>query len=285
MSIVQQIKDLDFPSTLFKYRHYYKEHNVVSDAVKSLYNQEIYIPSADTFNDPYDSAIPFRYNPKDLTADNIFKKSYEMAKHQFPKWSEEALHNYAYENQKKGLLDNPDHIEQFDKETFRRTCVDFGIFCLTEDSVNNLMWSYYADSHKGFCVGYNTEKIIISQLFGLGGKVRYEDAFPVVPLFPGENHHHFLDLFYVKWNVWSHENEYRLLHTYKTGKVHKFDIDLIDEVILGCKFPDNEKLSFANKLLAIYPHLKIYEIKLNKERFELEKLLFIDGTAPLIGLA
>lgn len=29
-----------------------------------------------------------------------------------------------------------------------------GIFCLTETNDATLMWSYYADSHKGICIGY-----------------------------------------------------------------------------------------------------------------------------------
>ncbi|MBC6109915.1 DUF2971 domain-containing protein [Pedobacter fastidiosus] len=283
MSAVKLIDELKLPPSLYKYRYYYQDsiQKKVSAAVSSLYSMELYIPSADTFNDPYDSAIPFRYNPNDLTEENIYKKCLQLAGQQFPNESAEFLQNYAYKNHRKGLLNNPDHIEQFDIDTFKRSCKDFGIFCLTEDPVNTLMWSYYADSHYGICIGYDTEKLISSKIFGMGGKVIYRDNFPLIPLFPDENHHHFLNLFYTKWNVWSHENEYRLLHTYKNGKVHKIDSEFITEVILGCKFREEDKLPFAEKLIKIYPHILVSEIKMNKEKFELEKKEVINGKSTL----
>lgn len=85
-------------------------------------------------------------------------------------------------------------------------------------------------------------------------------------------------MFYTKWTVWSHENEYRLLHTYRNGKVQKLDEDIISEVILGCKFNDNDKITLVPKLLEIYSHIKIYEIRLNKDCFKLEKHLILDGS-------
>lgn len=280
MASVKSIEELKLPHTLYKYRSYYNNFNQkkISDAVTSLFNKEIYIPSADTFNDPYDSAIPFRYNPADLTPENIFKKCLQLAKLKFPNANDEQLHRYAYDNQEKGLLNNPDHIEEFDKDSFNKSCRDFGIFCVTEDSLNTLMWSYYADSHRGICVGYNAGKLVSSRLFGMGGKVIYRDDFPLIPLFPDENHHHFLDLFYTKWTVWTHENEYRFLHTYRNGKVQELNEDIISEVILGCKFHDSDKMTLVPKLLETYPHIKIYEISLNKNCFKLEKHLIADGS-------
>jgi len=285
MSIVRLIEELDLPPILYKYRNYQDvnycnkvEKISLSYATQSLLKKELFIPSANTFNDPYDSAVPFRYDPKDLIEDNIFIKCLELAKRQYPKADDTFLHHYAFENQKKGLINNPDHIEEHDRDTYNKTCRDFGIFCLTTDEKNLLMWSYYADSHRGFCVGYDTKYLIESKVFGMGGKVIYRDDFPTVPLFPDERSHHFLDLFYTKWAVWEHENEYRLLHIYRTGKIHPYAPENIQEIILGCKFPEKDKLEFATKLLQVYPHVRIYEIKLDKSIFRLEKQLFIDGT-------
>ncbi|MES2827842.1 MAG: DUF2971 domain-containing protein [Bacteroidota bacterium] len=283
MDNVKLISELKLPPTLFKYRYYRDsdKEKLVSQSVKSLLNNQIFIPSADTFNDPYDSAIPFRYNPNDLTEENIFKKCLELAKYKYPDATDTEVHKYAFDNQQKGLLNNPDHIDEFDRLNFEKSCRDFGIFCVTEDSLNTLMWSYYADSHKGICVGYNTEKLVSSELFGMGGKVIYRDDFPYIPLFPDERHHHFLDLFYTKWTVWEHENEYRLLHTYRNGKVHNIDSEIISEVILGFRFKEEDKLLFVQQLLNTFPKVKIYEISLNKDKFELKKKLIVDGSLLL----
>ena len=52
---VLSIDNLSLPDVLYKYRQF---GNTFHE--KALFNQDIYIPSANEFNDPYDSRIPFR---------------------------------------------------------------------------------------------------------------------------------------------------------------------------------------------------------------------------------
>jgi len=63
------------------------------------------------------------------------------------------------------------------KEFTRTTC---GIFSLSKDVKNELLWAYYADGHKGFCVEYDSEVIMESYNYGLDPKSNYSKSFPLV---------------------------------------------------------------------------------------------------------
>jgi hypothetical protein len=259
------ISELKAPSVLYKYRNYNKLN------VETLLSYKIFIPNAKQFNDPLDSNLPFRYNRKDLTSTNIYLKCLELSKQRYPGKDEAFLQNEAYEMQKRNPLEDDHHLESFDKIQYERINNTYGILCLTADAFNFLMWSYYSDSHNGFCIGYDTDKLIDSGIFGMGGKVIYRTKFPLFPIFHDESESAFVNIFFTKGKIWEHEREYRLLHTYKTGKIQKIDSEIVKEIIFGCNFNEKDKLSFTKNILEKFPHVKISQMKLKKDSFGLKK--------------
>ena len=175
---VVPIDELDIPEIFYKYRYFNNKHYK-----RGIFNCEIYIPSANEFNDPYDSQIPFRYKEEDLTDDNIYRKCLEIAKKNTSGLSELQYQEIAYNMQAKELLKDAHHLEKFDEITYKRLCNDYGIFCVTPDALNLLMWSYYADSHKGFCIGYDGKYLAKFGPFKMGGRIAYRNDFPKLPLF------------------------------------------------------------------------------------------------------
>ncbi|MEJ5962800.1 DUF2971 domain-containing protein [Pedobacter immunditicola] len=270
MNIPVPIEELNVEKIVYKFKNY----NTLS--VNTLLNNKIYIPSANEFNDPLDSKTPFRYDVEELTEENIYKKCLLISKQSFPSLKEEEHQQNAYDNQKKGLLFDEDHLNKCDIENYNNTCNNFGIFCTTPDINNFLMWSYYSNSHKGFAIGYNTENLIRTQIFGMGGKIIYDNQFPVLPLFPSEKDHHFISLFFTKSDVWDHESEFRFLHIYKNGKELSVPKDVIAEIVLGVNFPENEKIKFMNQINTGFPNAKVYQMELVPLKFNLEKKLIYD---------
>ena len=84
----------DIPTILYKYRDWGNPYNK-----KLLTDNEVYFASPREFNDPLDCAIPFRYDEKDLTEENIFKKCYQLAKYAHPDWDDTRLHELAFKSQ------------------------------------------------------------------------------------------------------------------------------------------------------------------------------------------
>jgi hypothetical protein len=271
MNSVSPITDLKLPPVLYKFRDYKDDYHL-----KSLWSEELYIPSVNEFNDPSDSTTPFRYKEEDLTEDNIYRKCLQIAKLNYPDKKEEEHQQMAFENQRKGLLFDEDHTDKFDRMNYEQTCRDFGVYCLTPKFENFLVWSYYANSHKGFCLGYHTAILVNTEIFSIGGLVDYRKDYPKLPLFPTEQDHLFLNIFYTKWDIWKHEKEYRLIHQYKTGKLQKIPKNAIAELILGCNFPETEKLGFTEKFIKQFPEAKVFQMELVKGKFGLVKKLIYD---------
>lgn len=268
---VVNINDLQVPEVLYKYRCFGNKHHE-----NAVYDCEIYIPSPDGFNDPFDSKIPFRFEEKDLTEENIRKKTFDLAKQLFPDKPRVYQEEIAMKMQNDGLVYDDLHLDRFDRFAFERLCKDYGIYCLTPDEKNLLMWSYYADSHRGFCIGYNAKYLVRCGLFSLGGEIAYANGFPKMPLFLTKNDRPLIKLLFTKWEVWKHEKEYRFVHNYKRGKVYTLPKQAITEVILGCNVPEKQRMAFVNIVTKALPHVKIYQIEQCKKAFGLEKKPILD---------
>lgn len=268
--IAVPIRDLNLPPVLYKFRELSK-----SQHVESLFKSEIYIPSANSFNDPYDSMLPFRYHSKDLTPENLYLKGLELVKNNKQFKNEEERQAFVYDMQRADLMNNPDHLEWMDKVERERMNKEFGLFCLTPKIENLLMWSYYSDSHTGFAIGFDTIQLVESGLFNMGGLVEYIEEFPKFPLFPPKENvgSMFSNIFFKKSKEWAHEDEYRLLHSYKKGKVHKIDPLIVKEIVFGCKTDEKKELETTNRILKVYPHIKISKMELKKEAFGMKKTL------------
>jgi hypothetical protein len=78
------------------------------------------------------------------------------------------------------------------------------MYCLTANPRSILMWTHYADNHRGICLEYGCGK----SEFGIAVKVVYTDEYPLWrPHQLGE----ILDILITKSNVWAYEEEYRLV--------------------------------------------------------------------------
>ncbi|MCG6537996.1 MAG: DUF2971 domain-containing protein [Syntrophales bacterium LBB04] len=84
-----------------------------------------------------------------------------------------------------------------------------GVFCLSECNNNILMWSHYADGHKGFCVEFERKPDNDLGDYDRTRKVRYGVEYPVAsPLDPKAYDYKF----FLKAANWKYEKEWRLLN-------------------------------------------------------------------------
>lgn len=119
----------------------------------------------------------------------------------------------AAENVKQ-MLDNAEaNITKKMNELFR-------IGCLATDYKNRLMWSHYADGHKGFCIEYDFSNTDDHTLSVTPFPVLYSEERPLIPWkvaidkTPENNAAAVLQLMFgllTKDNAWYYENEWRIL--------------------------------------------------------------------------
>ena len=125
--------DDDYPEEYFKYRGY------SAQSLAALINRELYFASPAQLNDPHDCQlnIPEALEAAVVAVSNM-KKLIKMREQLLTK------------------------LEQFGKlETlYQKIASDWGqsgVLSLSEVSICPLMWTHYADEHRGFCMGFELQ--------------------------------------------------------------------------------------------------------------------------------
>jgi Protein of unknown function (DUF2971) len=77
----------------------------------------------------------------------------------------------------------------------------FGILCFTKDWGNPVLWSHYADGHRGICLGFDVPaKGLLKPI----QYVRERTSLPIPPTFDAMD-----KLLFTKYSDWSYEKEWR----------------------------------------------------------------------------
>lgn len=154
---------------------------------------------------------------------------------------------------------------------------DTAIFCMSQVWDSILMWAHYADSHKGFVVGFDMSHSFFDfeKTFGTR-KVKYCKSRPK------STEIDIVDEMYYKLDVWSYEQEWRLCKdVYKADETINNNIYLfrlpkesIKSVYFGICMPENEKMDMYQK--ASHEGIQCYQVMRNYQTFELHSIEFED---------
>ena len=130
----------------------------------------------------------------------------------------------------------------------------YGICCFSENYKNILMWSHYADNHKGICIEVHVDKILCDQEDIDIIKIDYIKSIATIAN-PDVN---VKSLLSKKLTPWKYEKEIRL---FSNGKNVQKKIGKITKIILGPSISDKNK-----ELISTYigdRNLKIVQAKIN----------------------
>jgi hypothetical protein len=119
-----------------------------------------------------------------------------------------------------------------------------GVLCLVDSHSNTLMWSHYADNHKGVCLEFDSTAGV-TRPFGFSSNVCYQAARP--GMIPTELH----DYGSFDWTAtfirsksthWEYEREWRCLRQEGPGLL-RFDPSLLTGVYLGVRINEADARS------------------------------------------
>lgn len=199
-------------------------------------------------------------------------------------------------------------LEEF-KENLRKL-EPFGCYCLTKNPKNLLMWSHYANGHKGICIGYNVEKIcdIQQDLFQVdyNFQCEYENFGNMFGDLCGlmntsimlrqqsideskkkENDKKIVKiLFAKKASNWKYEKEWRILRYLDDPKTNKItaNVDItnskrektinpneaINSIILGARMDDQVREIISKYIKEKYPKINLKQAKLSNECYKIK---------------
>jgi hypothetical protein len=284
----------DLPGVIYKYREWCTYHKETVDGEERvvatpnnlhqnvLRKGDIFFSSAGEFNDPFD---PVLSQDRDLlTAEELREHKIFSLKVACPNqpehWYIEQV-DLAPEDAGSGARGR-----QLALEAIYR---NLGVFSASATRESILMWSHYANSHRGFCVGLNTIQVAQSlelmarnreqesRLQPLGRRVSYGKAYPrFAPEHPSMDSfwwQHIEDLS-TKADDWSYEEEVRLIllghELLINDRIHTLTPEAVVEVCLGWKMPEQERQEVLAVAEEKFPQAKIYQARQKEWHFGLE---------------
>ena len=263
--------DMEESHYLFKYRHF--SFSGERDHRRMVLNNELFFPSPDNFNDPFDSNIPFRYEEftyeefRNYWAPRIAEKTPHLAKDEL---AQTIQRMYDTSNTPEGrqtiLQDQEGMLQQMRSNTI-------GIYSLSASCRSILSWGHYSDSHRGFCVGLSKEKLISfvrSQESLDFDRVEYSTNYPVINVYKMTEAEKLTKLFWTKSIEWEYEKEYRIIWYNGASKTFRIDPEIIEIVIIGCQAEEGERDAFMAAIRSSYPSVSIFQATMRKDGYGLD---------------
>jgi len=212
----------------------------------TLLNGELWFSKVEDFNDPFEWCYRYRI---DSDRDKAQIKKY-VEENNISRSEEEKRTRFA------GYIKDPSILEKELNRIFDKFYGQ-GVCCFTEeDNIRNvLMWSYYADSHKGIALGFEENDIELRHCDHLKdnvaifrpkvNKVIYDEHKKYINPFEKNRPSHSKTK-YMKSIAWEHEKEVRFVSP-KAG-LHTFERENLREVILGIRISSDLRNAIESAL-------------------------------------
>lgn len=128
----------------------------------------------------------------------------------------------------------------YSPECIKKITTTRGVVCFSKErgSIKNvLMWSHYADSHKGFCIEYKDEAILALQGIKSNEVLRVDDVQYNAPCVVEDiSDRYDIEPAFHKASCWSYEREFRVVFSDEGLKSLGDNVALvINAIYLGCE--------------------------------------------------
>ncbi|NBQ67484.1 MAG: DUF2971 domain-containing protein [Nitrosomonadaceae bacterium] len=213
------------PSRLaFKYRS--GDFRTLKRDLESLRNAAFFAAPRETLNDPFEGRFDRGALDNQLSAFKKLVSSHELANSA----ALDALSKAANEV-----------LSFVDKS---------GVFSLSYNPLNELIWAHYGGSHRGFCVGYDLQKLVeFEPSLHYCIDVQYSDTAPVLrseQLIGAATPVILQQILGVKSTPWHYEEEVRLV-TSPPG-LHEHDFRAVKRVYFGLRCLESTRLAVMETL-------------------------------------
>lgn len=269
----------DIPPVLYKYR------NFDEFGWRMLTELEVFFASPRHFNDPLDTRIPVLYEQGTLK--QMYKKNYEnseflpvkMTRKERKRWAMEAART-VYNNR-----NDPVRREDYRRVTSEKMDQMAGILSLSAVRDHTLMWSHYAGSHRGFCIGFDSHKLIqfmdrkfYEGVFLLLDRVRYYNDFPKLNPYKMTDTEIFMTKLFSKSQDWSYEKEYRIICDDRPDFALELDTSILHSITLGAKCSSDDREEAIRLVRDVGYTVSVEEAKIG----ETGKLEFVTVCSPSV---
>ena len=187
---------------------------------RMITHRELWFSHPEVFNDPFEfrSAVS------------------EIDKEAFVKYFHA---NGLSDNQIENFWEKYEKLEDYNKKEFLQNLNkkhnEFSrVYCMSLVPESILMWSYYANGHKGLCFGFDIKEDL--ETFNMPYKVEYPDSnkIPLMANFDNVDEVGGWHQMYTKAKCWEHEKEIRIYKFGEKTNIYCYKHLALREIIFGC---------------------------------------------------
>lgn len=277
------LKYKNIPSSLFKYISFGEKSYSI------LQKDEILLKTPDKFNDPFDGSLTYVIDPSrdvskyiDNFKDELSESEIEELKKsdnfrldllkRVTNLKEDQIIQYIEWLDKRGKDERTEMVSRFSSGLKRGVYIT----CFSESKDSILMWSHYADCHRGFCIEYDFSSLDFHDTTTrLLYPIIYADSLfdateYLRPVFEGGEHNNLMVTYaaITKSTEWDYEKEWR----YVLPLGHSNDPQLLSvpkpkAIYLGAKVSNEDKENIIK--LANVRDIKVYRMAMKTSEFKL----------------
>jgi len=242
--------------------------------LKALQNAYLYLPSAAELNDPYEFiSFKNRSNISDekyIEAFWITKTAQMNVSGCFDNKQIQKIIEPHWPTNESKVEFIKNYIDELTTEILQDIKKNWGILSLIADPNNLLLWSHYADSHKGYCLGFDRDVFYEAYPNEVFYPVTYSDDYPTVNMiYFIENFKTSMKIFWggsitpdeimdifsksgffkpmtTKNKIWELEKEWRWIKMNSAGDKVPFPKGFLKRIIFGKKMTDDHKRTIRN---------------------------------------
>lgn len=230
---------------MFNERHYlYRYRSLTGEAAsfveRTVCNNELYFAKPSSFNDPFDCRPSFSMEASKADLRRYFEGVYSRQAPAMSRAVRRAESKQISTDPTRNPA-KPQNLLAF-KTTYHSNVTEaIGLLCLSEVADDLLMWSHYADSHRGICLVFDWNTVF----FGQAQAVIYQKNRPRLnPIF--QSHEEMLNhALLTKSDHWLYEKERRIIQYRKGAGVYQFPEHALVGVVLG------SQISSANRAIVV----------------------------------
>jgi hypothetical protein len=242
-----------------------------------LVSNRLYFPSHSLLNDPFDCATTVSFTNSE--EDDLKRIYYINMKAKYEQEEVSRTEQQINDEAEYGIAQGKHRDKSFlmncsmeISNVVEKIADQFGVLCLTKNPKSTLMWSHYADKHKGIVLQF--DKNLVDQ-YGQGKcfPVSYKKHFPTLKEYwacvNADDALETCKLFYCrKHEDWEYEDELRIFGT-EPNNEKEFPEGMLTGIIFGWKTDNDAKIALKALNSLRGSPLKIYQAEPSTDSFEM----------------
>lgn len=221
----------DSPERFYRYRSL--ADGKAEFVERTVHYGEIYFPKPSSFNDPFDCRPSFSFEATKAEMTAYYRglvKKYNSDLNREGRRREARNTIGDWERSPR----NPKTLRYVTELHTKQITENIGVLCLSEVHNDILMWSHYADSHRGVCLEFDG----YFDVFANAQKVDYPPTRPRINPFRQNPIEMMEAALLTKAEHWKYEREWRIVQYTSGPGIKYFPPESLTGIILGAQISD-----------------------------------------------